>query len=133
MASPAALSEVLRSEEVVAVGDGWGSMAWALNGKDGSDYAIAKPKEKASFWTHDWIIRALVVCARGAEESVYSFMNWSLSAEQAALMGRKVGYVSPSTAGMPLLSPEESKRIGYDSYQEISGGWHADVGVARRI
>ena len=57
-------------------------------------------------------------------------MNWSLSAEQAALMGRKVGYVSPSTAGMPLLSPEELKRIGYEQLPGRLAGWHADVGGA---
>lgn len=109
---------LLRSEEVVAVGDGWISMAWSLNGKDGTDFAIAKPKEKALVWTHDWMVPR-EAGSRGVEDAVYSFMNWSLSADQAALMGRKVGYVSPSTAGLPLLSPEEATRIGYDSYEAI--------------
>jgi spermidine/putrescine-binding protein len=109
---------LLRSEEVVAVGDGWISMAWALNGRDGTDFAIANPKEKALVWTHDWLIPR-EAAARGAEEGVYAFMNWSLSADQAALMGRKVGYVSPSTLGLPLLSAEEARRIGYDSYEAV--------------
>ena len=110
---------LLKSGEVIAVGDGWISMAWSLNGGGkGTDFAIANPKEKALVWTHDWFIPK-EAASRPAVESVYAFMNWSLSAEQAANMGRKVGYVSPSTAGLKLLTPEEAKVIGYDSYEEI--------------
>ncbi len=56
---------------------------------------------------------------RGAADSVYSFMNWSIGAEQAANMGRKVGYVSPSRAGLTLLSAEEARIIGYNDYEEV--------------
>lgn len=109
---------LLRSEEVVAVGDGWISMAWSLNGADGTDFAIAKPRERALVWTHDWLMPR--EAAGGvAEEAVYRFMDWSLSAEQAARMGRRVGYVSPSTAGVPLLSPQELQRIGYNDYEQV--------------
>lgn len=110
---------LLRSEEVVAVGDGWISMAWTLNeGGKGSDFAIANPKEKALVWTHDWLMPKEAL-GRPAAESVYAFMNWSIGAEQAANMGRKVGYVSPSTAGLKLLTPEEAKVIGYDDYENV--------------
>ncbi len=110
---------LMRSEEVVAVGDGWISMAWALNnGGTGTDFAIANPKEKALVWTHDWLMPKEAV-DRGAADGVYSFMNWSIGAEQAANMGRKVGYVSPSRAALTILTPEEARIIGYNDYEEI--------------
>ncbi|WP_149538277.1 ABC transporter substrate-binding protein [Siccirubricoccus phaeus] len=110
---------LLKSEEVVAVGDGWISMAWSLNnGGMGGDFAIANPKEKAMVWTHDWIMPK-EVADRGAADSAYAFMNWSIGAEQAANMGRKVGYVSPSKAGLSLLTPEEAKTVGYDDYEAV--------------
>ena len=110
---------LLKSEEVVAVGDGWISMAWALNeGGKSSDFAIANPKEKALVWTHDWIM-SKEAASRASAESVYAFMNWSIGSEQAANMGRKVGYVSPSQAGLKILSKDEAKVIGYDDYENV--------------
>lgn len=110
---------LLRSEEVVAVGDGWISMAWALNeGGKSNDFAIANPKEKALVWTHDWIM-SKEAASRPAADSVYAFMDWSIGADQSANMGRKVGYVSPSTAGLKILSKEEAKVIGYEDYENI--------------
>lgn len=110
---------LLKSEEVVAVGDGWISMAWALNeGGRSSDFAIANPKEKALLWTHDWIM-SKDGAGRPSAESVHAFMNWSVGSEQAANMGRKVGYVSPSEAGLKLLSRDEAKVIGYEDYESI--------------
>jgi spermidine/putrescine-binding protein len=110
---------LLKSGEVVAVGDGWISMAWSLNeGGKGSDYAIANPKEKAVVWTHDLFIPK-EAASRPGVASVYEFMNWALGAEQAANMGRKVGYVCPSMAGLKLLTPEEAKVIGYDDFESI--------------
>jgi spermidine/putrescine-binding protein len=110
---------LLRSGEVLAVGDGWISMAWTLNeGGKSDEFAIANPKEKALVWTHDWLMPK-EAAMRASADSTYAFMNWSIGPEQAANMGRKVGYVSPSTAGLKLLSPEEAKVIGYDSYEEI--------------
>lgn len=116
---------LLKSEEVVAVGDGWISMAWTLNDKGtGSDFAQANPKEKSLIWTVDWLIPKDAAGRPGAE-AAYSFMNWSIGAEQAANMGRNVGYVSPSSAGIPLLNAEEKRAIGYDNYQNVldNGVW----------
>lgn len=110
---------LLKSGEVLAVGDGWISMAWSLNGTGkGTDFAIATPKEKALVWTHDWFLPK-EAASRPSAESVYAFMNWSIGSEQTANMGRKVGYVSPSMAGLKLLTPEEAKVIGYDKYENI--------------
>ncbi|HEY0183981.1 MAG TPA: PotD/PotF family extracellular solute-binding protein [Rhodopila sp.] len=113
---------LLKSEEVLVVGDGWISMAWTLNnGGTGSDFAIANPREKALVWTHDWLMPKEAL-DRGAADAIYAYMNWSIGAEQAANMGRKVGYVSPSTAALKVLSPEEQKTIGYDDYQAVMKG-----------
>jgi len=110
---------LLKSEEVVAVGDGWISMAWTLNnGGTGSDFAICNPKEKALVWTHDWLMPKEAL-DRGNTDAIYAYMNWSIGPEQSANMGRRVGYVSPSTAGLSILSPEEQKRIGYGDYQAV--------------
>jgi len=110
---------LLKSEEVVAVGDGWISMAWTLNdGGTGTDFAICNPKEKALVWTHDWLMPKEAL-ERGNTDEIYAYMNWSIGPQQAANMGRKVGYVSPSVAGLQLLSPDEQKRIGYDDYKAV--------------
>ena len=108
---------LMKNEEVVAVGDGWISMAWTLN-KGGMDTALALPKEKALVWTFDWVMPKEVI-ERGMEETVYAFMNWSLSPEQTANMGRNVGYVSPAQTGVGLLTPEEAKVIGYTDFQNV--------------
>jgi spermidine/putrescine transport system substrate-binding protein len=108
---------LMKNEEVVAVGDGWISMAWTLN-KGGMDTALALPKEKALVWTFDWVMPKEVI-ERGMDETVYAFMNWSLSPEQTANMARSVGYVSPAMTGVKLLTPEEAKVTGYTDYENI--------------
>jgi spermidine/putrescine-binding protein len=108
---------LMKSEEVIALGDGWIAMAWTLR-KDGMDVGLALPKEKVPVWTHDWLMPKEAV-DRGMAETVYAYMNWSLGADQAANMGRSVGYVSPSLAGLKLLTAEEAKTIGYDTYEAV--------------
>lgn len=110
---------LLKSEEVVAVGDGWVSMAWTLNeGGKKDQFAIANPKEKALVWTQDWLMPA-EAAGRPTADLVYEYMNWSLGADQAAYIGRNAGYVSASQLGRPQLTKEEAKAIGYDDFETI--------------
>ena len=119
---------LLRSGEVTLIGDGWISMAWALtDGGKNSDFALAKVKEKAIVWTHDWIIPKEAETRSLA--STYAFINWSLGADQAANMGRKVGYVSPSTAGLKVLTPAEAKTIGYEDYADVYKNGYLEVAL----
>ncbi len=108
---------LIKSEEVVALGDGWIAMQWTLR-KDGMDVGLAMPKEKVPVWTHDWLMPKEVP-ERGMAETAYAYMNWSIGQEQAANMGRNVGYVSPSLAGLKILTEEEAKAIGYDTYETV--------------
>lgn len=108
---------LMRSKEVDAVAPAWVTMNWTLL-NEGMNVGYALVKEGFMVWTHDWIMPAQAV-ARGMEETVYAFMDWSIGAEQGANMGRKAGYISPSSAALDVLTPEETKNLRYPELDKI--------------
>jgi spermidine/putrescine transport system substrate-binding protein len=108
---------LMKSGEVVAVGQGWIPIYRELK-KSGMNVGFALLKEKVTSWTQDLVIPPQAM-ERGMADSVYAFMNWVIGPEMGARMGRSVGYVSPSGAALSLLSPAEAQEIGYDDIEKV--------------
>jgi spermidine/putrescine transport system substrate-binding protein len=108
---------LMKSGEVVAVGQGWIPIYRELK-KSGMNVGFALLKEKVTSWTQDLVIPPQAI-ERGMADSVYAFMNWVIGPEMGARMGRSVGYVSPSGAALSLLTPAEAQEIGYNDIEKV--------------
>jgi len=108
---------LMKSGEVVAIGEGWLPIYRSLK-SSGVNVGFALLKDKVISWTQDLVIPPQAL-ERGMGDSDYAFMNWVIGPEMGARMGRQAGYVSPSGAALSLLTPEEAKNIGYDDIEKV--------------
>jgi spermidine/putrescine-binding protein len=114
-AEPIAL---LKSGDVVAINDGWIPMYRALKSAGVNVGHAYDVKEKAVAWTQDFMMPVEAI-DRGMEDTVYAFMNWVISPEMTAHMGRTAGYVSPCGSGLSILSAAEQEDIGYSKVPKV--------------
>jgi spermidine/putrescine-binding protein len=114
-AEPIAL---LKSGEIVATNDGWIPMYRTLK-KDGMNVGHAYDvKEKSLVWTQDFMMPVEAV-SRGMSDTVHAFLNWAVSPEITARMGRSAGYIAPSGTARQLLTPEEQDDVGYSRLDKM--------------
>ena len=99
---------LMKTKEIWAT-NGWLPMYWVLK-KEGMNVRYPVTREKSMGWVGVFLIPK----ESPAVPQAHKFINWMLSAEWAAPIGRDLGYYSPSRLALEGLTAEEQKLIRYD-------------------
>lgn len=104
---------LIKTKEIWAT-NGWLPMYWVLK-KDGVNVRYPVTKERSMGWVGIFMIPK----ESPAVPAAHKFINWMLSTEWAAPIGRDLGYYSPSKLALKGLTRDEQKTLRYDQLEQM--------------